>query len=109
MSTGKYEYRGLNRATRNAVLERDKFRCQLDGPRCLNKKVPAGVPLHRRFLHIHHVEHRAAGGRHGEAKKESDSEGNLTVLCINCHQDQHQRPWTLEGWVSKWNWVKHEE
>ena len=39
----------MKKATRDAVLQRDGFRCQLEGPRCLNRQAPAGVPLLERY------------------------------------------------------------
>ncbi len=65
---------GVNRSsippkTRNAVLARDRHRCQ--SPGCGNT----------RFLEVHHIRPRAEGGGNDPA--------NLITLCSACHQLAH--------------------
>ncbi|KKK76184.1 hypothetical protein LCGC14_2866190, partial [marine sediment metagenome] len=35
---------------------------------------------------INHIEHKGLGGRHGEAKKRSESDSNLQLVCLICHR-----------------------
>ncbi len=51
------------------ILERDVWRCQSCGK--------------REQLEVHHIIHRSQSG--------ADAEGNLTVLCGDCHQRGHSR------------------
>jgi 5-methylcytosine-specific restriction endonuclease McrA len=55
------------RLLRQAVLERDNWRCQLCGSTV--------------GLEVHHIQHRSSLG--------DDAEGNLITLCSGCHQEVH--------------------
>jgi 5-methylcytosine-specific restriction endonuclease McrA len=57
------------RVLRQAVLERDGWRCQHCGA--------------REDLHVHHQQSRGRGG--------SDAAENLITLCVACHEQMHGR------------------
>ena len=59
-------------AMRRKVLARDRHRCRTPG--C----------SHTKFLEVHHVKSRAAGG--------SNKPGNLITLCSACHRLWHEKP-----------------
>jgi len=56
---------------RDAILDRDDYRCQVCGLRGESEQ-----------LHVHHVRFRSLGG--------DDLPENLTVLCWHCHEDVHR-------------------
>ena len=64
---------------RLAVLERDEYLCQIDGPRC-----------EQRASEVDHIVPRARGGSHDE--------GNLRSVCKQCHKERRRKevpsvPW----------------
>lgn len=66
----------------NATLLR--LRDRADG-RCEECRGPGDW----RGLHPHHVKLKGMGGVRGAAKKVSDSEENLRLLCGKCHSRNH--------------------
>lgn len=64
----------MDTRTRLLVIERDEGTCQ-----------ECGGPGQE----IHHVVPKRMGGRHGEAKKRSESIDNLQLLCVKCHRGKH--------------------
>lgn len=45
-----------------------------------------------RPAHVHHIEHKAMGGRHGAAKIHSERAENKIHLCVVCHEAAHLIP-----------------
>ena len=60
--------RAIPRKTRQEVLSRDNHMCRTCGE--------------RKNLQLHHIKHRAAGGR--------DTADNLLTLCKGCHAEKHK-------------------
>ena len=58
--------------------------------------VENGVRCMRPAAAAHHVVHRGAGGRHGTAKKRSDSLENIQAICsyhhVYFHDGQRMKP-----------------
>lgn len=71
---------------KQAVLTRSGGLCE--------RQLPSG----RRCLSLghdyHHIVRKGMGGRHGEAKKISDSEANCMMVCLSCHGERHDG----QGW-----------
>ena len=61
---------------RRALWDRSDGLCEV---------VEAGVRCLRPAAEAHHRVHRGAGGRHGEAKRQSDSLENLMAICSEHH------------------------
>ena len=64
----------VKRATRNAVLKRDRNACQKCGRAFKNRE-------HLEFLQVHHVKAVPDGG--------TDDMSNLITLCMSCHAEWH--------------------
>jgi len=64
------------------VLHRDNYKCQSKR----NVK-------HSKKLHVHHIVFRSQGG--------SNAPGNLITLCETCHNDLHNKQFTLKAQPSK--------
>ncbi len=65
-------------AVRRAVLQRDGYKCQMDGCGWHIDEYNRADP---RILELHHKKHHAAGG-------ENTAE-NLITLCNSCHDRVH--------------------
>jgi len=69
---GKRNTSTIPPATRRMVLTRDRHKCRTPGCR------------HTRFLEVHHIKPRAAGGKNRPE--------NLITLCSACHRLWHAKP-----------------
>ena len=70
----------MRESQRLRVWDRAEGRCEVvrDGVRC-------GRP----GAEVDHVEAKGMGGRHGAARRRSESDENLRVICLSCHRARH--------------------
>jgi hypothetical protein len=60
-------------------------------------------------LEVHHSTPRGMGGRHGEARKESESDLNKVAICPVCHSAADHQRMTLDGFNCRvCSWTKCE-
>ena len=70
----------MTTVTRDRILSRDGYRCQLRFPGCTGRAEA-----------VHHVVHKGMGGRHGLAKIASEADTNLVASCRACHIWEHDK------------------